>query len=335
MQIHDAKLFSLVIPTFDGTPFLTRTLDYLRHASFAGPVVLSDNSAGEHREFVARCADQYPDLRIETYQFPREVRFLDKLVATLEKLDSRCVMLHAHDDFMVPAAVERCVELLVRDAQYSVARGRVAMFALARGAKSAAGQVAISLIPHPMRGYEQDDAVERMLAHIENYASTFYSVHRREHLIESCRATEAATRNVIFFQYLSSAIAALQGKIHCADELFYMRQGHADSWSGQLKRGDPEHWPLLITSPHFSRYYQEFRTALCQLAASKCGKAAAEIGPRIDAAAVGLFRRGYCGRELDNPQEVNFMRRFDDPRSAESRLLKTAVDFSLQYPDTY
>jgi hypothetical protein len=37
-------IFSLVIPTFEGTPFLKRTLDYFRHVSFKGKIVLSDNS---------------------------------------------------------------------------------------------------------------------------------------------------------------------------------------------------------------------------------------------------------------------------------------------------
>jgi len=60
-----------------------------------------------------------------------------------------------------------------------------------------------------------------------------------------------------------------------------------------------------------------------------------ETGRRIDAAAVGLFRRGYCGIELDNPQEAGFVRRFDDPDSPESRQLRAAVDFTLKYPATY
>jgi glycosyltransferase domain-containing protein len=336
MQIDDPGLFSVVIPTFNGTPFLRRTLDYFRHVSFKGQVILSDNSSGDHREFVASCSDDYPELRIEAFLFPQEIRFLDKIVATLEKIDAQFVMLHAHDDFMVPAAVDQCVDFLARNSAYSVARGRVGMFALARDANAPGGQAAVSLVPHPMRAYEQQDAVERMLAHIERYASTFYSVHRRQSLIESFRITEAATKNVIFFQYLSSCICALKGKVWCSDNLFYVRQGHADSWSGRLKNsGDYEHWPMLITSPDFSRHYQQFRATLCQLVESSFNQPATAVGPRIDVAALGLFQRGYCGREVDNPEEAQFLKRLHDPNSDDNRLLTSVVDFTFRYPQTF
>ena len=326
----------MVIPTFNGTPFLRRTLDYLRHVSFKGRVVLSDNSSGDHRKFVAACSDDYRDLRIQVFSFAEDVRFLDKMTATLEKIDSQFVMLHAHDDFMVPAAVEQCVDFLAGNPAYSVARGRVAMFALARASNAPGGQVAVSLMPHPMRGYEQQDAVERMIAHIERYASTFYSVHRRDSLIESFRITEAATKNVIFFQYLSSCMSVLQGKIWCSDKLFYVRQGHADSWSGRLKNGrDYEHWPMLITSPDFSQYYGQFRAALCRFVETKHSLPADAVGPRIDVAALGLFQRGYCGREVDNPEEAQFLKRLNDANSVENRELTSIVDFALRYPQTY
>jgi glycosyltransferase domain-containing protein len=336
MHIDDPAFFSVLIPTFNGTPFLKRTLDYFRHLSFKGKVVLADNSSDEHRKFVAACGSDYADLRIEIFSYAEDIRFLDKMIATLEKIDAQFVMLHAHDDFMVPAAVEQCVDFLAGNPDYAVARGRVAMFALTRAANAPDGQVAVSLVPHPMRGYEQRDAVERMIAHIERYASTFYSVHRRDTLIESFRITEAATKNVIFFQYLSSCIAALKGRIWCSDRLFYVRQGHADSWSGQLKSGgDYEHWPMLITSPNFSEYYQQFRATLSQLVASSFDVPLATIGQRIDIAALGLFQRGYCGRETDNPDETHFLKRLNDPASDEHGLLTSVVDFTLRYPQTF
>ncbi len=335
MKIHDPSHFSVVIPTFEGTSFLKRTLDYFRHVSFKGRIVLADNSSGDHRKFVAACSREYPDLGLEVLAFPENIRFLDKMTATLEKIDSQFVLLHAHDDFMVPQGVEQCVAFLAGNPDYSVARGRVAMFALARNASEPSGQVAVSLVPHPMRGYEQPDAVERLLVHIERYASTFYSVHRRDSLLESFRLTERATQNVIFFQYLSSCIAALQGKIWCSDQLFYVRQGHADSWSGRLKNGDYEHWPMLMTSPDFSRYYQEFRTTLAQYVEKNAGVPADAIGPRIDLAALGLFQRGYCGREVDNPEESQFLKRLHGAGSDENRVLTSVIDFTLRYPQTF
>jgi glycosyltransferase domain-containing protein len=335
MKIHDADLFALIVPTFQGTPFLKRTLDYFRHVGFRGQVVLSDNSTHGHRDFVCECVQRYPDLRIDIHLFPAEIRFLDKMVATCERIGAPFVMLHAHDDFLVPDAVEQCVGVLADRADYSVARGRVAMFALSRGSGEHAGKIGMSRVPHPMRGYEQDDSVERVIKHIERYASTFYSVHRREQLMESFRITEAATKNVIFFQYLSSCISALNGKIWCSDELFYVRQGHEDSWSGSLRKGNYEAWPMLITSSDFSRYYQEFRGTLVDLVTQQCGASSSEIAERIDRAAVSLFQRSYCGKELDNPEEARFARELADESSKQNKLLSSIVQFTAQYGDTF
>ena len=332
MLIDDPSLFSVVVPTFEGTAYLRRLLDYFRHIGFEGAIVLADNSSGEHRDFVTACPRDYGDLDIEVRQFPPDIRFLDKMTKTLENVDSRFVMLHAHDDFMIPPAVERCVGFLAEHPGYSVARGRVGMIAFAR---DSAGNVQVSLIPHPMRGYEADDAGDRVLHHIERYASAFYSVHRREPLIESFQRTEAATKNVIFFQYLSSCISVLRGKVRCLDELFYVRQGHEDSWSGNLKRSaDYEHWPMLITSPGFSRYYQEFRACLSALVGETSGTPAAEFGARIDHAALSLFRRSICGEERDNPEEARFIERLEDPASDENRLVNAVVQFAARYGDT-
>ena len=334
MNIHDAALFSLVIPTFEGTRFLRRLLDYLQQSAFAGSIVLADNSSGEHREYVAACPRRYPDLDLEVHLYPAEVRFLDKMVASLERIDSRFVMLHAHDDFMVPAAVDRCTSFLAAHPDYSVARGRVAMIALSRAEGPDGARVTGSLVPHPMRAYEHDDPVERVLDHIGRYAAAFYSVHERRQLIESFRLTERSTKNVIFFQYLSSCISAFRGKIWCSDELFYVRQGHDDSWSGSLRRGDYEHWPMLITSPSFSRYYQEFRGTLCSLIEREAGLAPGDVGARIDRAAVQLFMRSYCGTEADNPEEARFLARLHDAASNEHATVRALIEFSSRYPDT-
>jgi len=333
MIINDPSRFSVVVPTFNGTPYLRRLLDYFRNIAFDGSIVLSDNSSGEHREFVMQCPREYADLDIEVQQFPHDIRFLDKMVRTLETIASRFVMLHAHDDFMIPRAVERCVMFLNEHPDYSVARGRVAMVRLAR---EHGENVQVSLVPHPMRGYEEDEAATRVLHHVERYASTFYSVHRREPLIESFQRTEAATKNVIFFQYLSSCISVLRGKVRCMDELFYVRQGHEDSWSGNLRRSENyEHWPMLITSPDFSRHYHDFRSALAELVRESCAVPADRYSQDIDRAALGLFQRSFCGQERDNAEEAQFLKRLENEGSEENGLLKSAVQFALKYNDTY
>lgn len=335
--LEDPDAFALVIPTFNGTVFLKRCLDYLHEAGFPGLILLSDNSSGAHRDFIPGCPERYPELWLETRHYPEDIRFLDKLADSLEQIEARSVMLCAQDDFVVVPELDRLVTLLERDSSLAVARGRVAMTELAREPGAAAAALpAVSLSPHPMRAYLQDDPAERVLDHIRRYSSTFYSVHRRTNLIESFRLTEATTRNVIFFQYFSSCLAALQGKIACTDSLFYVRQGHADSWSGTLKRTrDYEHWPMLLTSPSYSQYYLEFRDALVRAIRRRAPSAPEDLAGAIDEAFTALVKRSLSGIEEDNAEETEFLRRLNEPHSTDHALLGSIVAFAARYPDTF
>jgi glycosyltransferase domain-containing protein len=336
MLIDDPAAFSLLIPTFNGTPFLTRTLDYLAYVQYRGELVLSDNSAPEHRSFVESCPRKYPGLMIKVFGYPESVRFLDKMTHTLKSLSARHVMLHAQDDFLAPEAVNSCVLWLKSHPDYSVSRGRVVVFDLERDSRPEhPGNLRPRMIPYTMRAYEQADPVERVLAHVESYASTFYSVHRRDKLIESFTYTEASTKSVVFFQYLSSAIAALQGKIHCSDQLFYVRQRHRRSWSKHRPEGADEHWPMLLVSPRYSGYYQEFRGALSALVAERLKVDADDFGGRLDAASVNLLQRSLCGIEADDSRENQFRQRISRPNSVEQMEVNRIIEFALGYPDTF
>jgi glycosyltransferase domain-containing protein len=334
MLIEDDNTFSLIIPTYEGTPFLRRCLEYLNSIQYPGHILLADDSSGEHREFVASCPSRYPELWIDLHLYAHGTRFLDKLRRSMDRMRARFVMLCGQDDFVVPSAIERVVQVLDVDPGLSCARGRVARFRVRRreGAGSA-DKVAVEFLQHPMRAYRQAGAIDRVLAHLRAYASTLYSVHRRSHLIESFRRTEAATRNVIFMQYLSSCITVAQGCVECLDTLFLVRQAHAASWAARLMR-DLEHWPLLVASPRFSGYYQEFRSALLELLRGEPG-ADESVGERIDEAFVDLVKLGLCRIAADDPGDAAFHARLGTHGTSEQREAEAIVEFALKHPDTY
>jgi hypothetical protein len=242
-------------------------------------------------------------------------------------------MLCGQDDFIVPNAVERVVQALDADEGLSCARGRVARFHVRGKGGDDPSKIAVDLVRHPMRAYREPGAVDRVLAHLRSYSSTLYSVHRRPQLIESFRRTEAATKNVIFMQYLSSCITAAQGRIECVDTLFLARQAHAASWAARLLR-DSEHWPLLIASPNFSVYYQEFRSALLEVLRGEPG-AHERLGERIDEAFVDLARHGLCRIGVEDPEHEAFHGRLTTQGTDEQRAIDAIVRFALAHPQTY
>jgi glycosyltransferase domain-containing protein len=333
MLIGDSEKFALVIPTHEGTAFLRRCLEYLESLAYPGQIALCDDSSGAHLQFVRSCIERYPALRLETFFYPHPTRFLVKLADTLQRLSARYILLCAHDDFVMPAAVEQIIELLEARPELSAARGRIARFHIERKQGTAGDSVAVQPLRHPQRSYLEDDATERVLGHLREYSPTLYSVHRRSFALENFRATEAATQNVMFFQYLSSSITAQQGKIDCIEELYLARQAHAGSWAARLQ-SDYEHFPLLLSSPRYSTYYLEFRAALTRRLAPAAENPAA-LGEGIDAAYLSLLRRSLCLAEAASPPDEAFFARLATRGSRENGQLQQIVDFVLRHPGTY
>jgi glycosyltransferase domain-containing protein len=336
MLIADEACFSLIVPTYEGTPFLRRLLDYLKAAEYPGHVVLSDNSSGAHRDFVAACPEQYPSLWLDVDAYEPGIGFLDKLVRSMQKLPARNVLLCAQDDFIVPDAVERLLTLLEADLALSCVRGHVARFRLAtRNEDGAVRSSRVDLNKHPMLPYVDTDTSTRVFSYMRTYTSTLYSVHRRELLMESCALTDAATKSAVFFQYLQSCLTVAQGRVGMVEGLYLARQIHGESWSARMVEGDYEHWPLLLASPDYSRYYAQFRDALAKfLAAKGCGLQD-ELGKRIDAEYVSLVRRSFCNLSHSDPSNDAFFSRLSTEGTVEQQAIDAITRFALPYTDTY
>lgn len=335
MLIDDAECFALVVPTYQGTPFLRRLLDFLQAEQYAGHVVLSDNSSGEHRAFVESCPQRYADLWLDVQCYDFDIRFLDKLARTLGTLEARNVMLCGQDDYVVPETLEKLLGVIEADPGLACVRGRVARFLLRplaqKGPKPAA---TIHLNNAPMLPYEDSDPVKRVLGHMRAYTSTLYSLHRRDQLLESFRFTDAATHNIIFWQYLSSCVTVALGRVACLDELFLARQIHKRSWSATAR--DNEHWPLLVTSPNYSTYYQGFRAALTDFLFKRVGaQDDGALGASIDQAFLELFKRAFCGTAQTDAANKAFFARLQTAGTAEEKFITRATQFTLPYRDTY
>jgi glycosyltransferase domain-containing protein len=335
MLIEDARCFSLIIPTYEGTPFVRRLLDFLKAERYPGHVVLSDNSSAAHRGFVESAPQKYPELWIDVQTYDFDIRFLDKLARTLEQLDARYVMLCGQDDYVVPAALEKLVQAIEADPGLSCIRGRVARFLVEpleqEGTKQAAK---VHLNSYPMLPYEGADPVQRVLEHMRVYTSTLYSLHRRSQLLECCQFTDSTTRNVVFWQYLSSCVTVALGRVACVDELFLARQIHGRSWSAGLK--GYEHWPLLVTSPNYSSYYAGFRGALVDFLTKRLACADdGTLAGRIDSAFLELVRRWFCNTSQSDAANKAFFARLQTAGTPEEKLITGMTRFTLPYRDTY
>jgi glycosyltransferase domain-containing protein len=335
MLIEDAKCFALIIPTYQGMPFVRRLLEFLEAERYPGYIVLSDNSSGEHRRFIESCPQRYAGLWLGVQGYDFNIGFLDKLARTMEQLEARNVMICGQDDYVVTTTLEKLLGLIEADQGLACVRGRVARFLLRPVEKGGPQPAAkVHLNNYSMLPYEDPDPVKRVLQHMRAYTSTLYSLHRRTQLLECFRFTDAATRNIVFWQYLSSCVTVALGRVACVDEMFLARQIHARSWSATSN--DNEHWPLLVTSPNYSAYYLGFRNALVDFLTTRVGSSDnGSLGAAIDHAFLELLKRTFCSTSQSDPANKAFFARLQTAGTAEEKLMTRITRFTLPYRDTY
>ncbi len=92
---------------------------------------------------------------------------------------------------------------------------------------------------------------------------------------------------------------------------------------------------MLLVSPRYSSYYQEFRRALSALVAERLKADPDDFGKRLDAASVMLLQRSLCGVETEDRGESQFRQRISTPNSPERMEVNRIIEFALGYPDTF
>jgi glycosyltransferase domain-containing protein len=257
-----------------------RTLRYLDSVGWRGPILVSDHSPAEHAGAIAEATRRHPALEIRLLRHAPDLHFLGRLADCARQAATPYVHLHADDDFIVPATLDKLVDLMQRKPACSAAMG------INLHAQFENGRITVL----PKRALTQAAAFDRLIAQLEAYSSVLYALRRRDEMAATFSFTVERCPDVQFWQYLESCVAALRGPVETLDELHYVRGVHEKKWSNLLvQERSPEHFPYLILSPAFPQRLGAFRAALIEASASA---GAATDEPRLDAGLIHLLARG-------------------------------------------
>ena len=274
-------LVTLIVPTVHHRAALyARTLRYLSGIGWRSPVVVSDHSPEAHAGAIAEVSRGHPGLDLRLLRHPPELHFLSRLAQCAQAAQTPYVHLHADDDFIVPATLDKLVAAMQRDPACAAAMGANVHLIIKKGH--------ITLLPKRPLG--QPGAFDRLVAQLEAYSSVLYALRRRDEVIATFGYAVERCPDVQFWQYLESCVAALRGTVAVLDELHYVRGVHPHKWSAQLARErSPDHFPWLILSPAFQGRVAAFRAALLDACAGAGIEAHAE---RLDGGLIHLLHRG-------------------------------------------
>jgi len=142
------------------------------------------------------------------------------------------------------------------------------------------------------RAVEADDPARRLRDHLGNYASTFYSVHRRDPLARNLRAAADHASDLRLGELLPSALSVVQGKVKHLGALYMVRQAHGEATSlAESSLAD------LLTDEDFPRRYGAVRDCLAHELARATGVPPEQSVDEIDRAFRAYLRRDVLREE--------------------------------------
>jgi glycosyltransferase domain-containing protein len=215
-------MLTVIVPTMNRSDFLARLLNYYADAGYQHWITIGDSSQGAHLETAKKTvAGLKGRLKINYCEYPglSEPECTNQL---LQSVKTPYLAWVADDDFLVPSALEQCVEFLRDHPDYSVALGKAVLFDLGRSGPF--GDIT-NVSPYMLRSIEAASGRERLLYHLSHYSNPNFGVHRTDEF-QKAYAGVPALGDKSFTEILPNCMSAVQGKVKELDCFYLVRQGH-------------------------------------------------------------------------------------------------------------
>jgi len=298
----------------DRRDWLVHRLLYLDHAGFDGEVVVGIWGGHDQIPFVQKkCQELIKRCRISI--FPQDGSLLAprRIVELADKCQEDFVVMQGDDDFIVPSALAKPVEILRRDPTVVAAQGRCIAMMLHGGIT-----INMQFIPFPVWEALEDDVIERYCELMKHYSFTWHAVYRKPQFIERMRYMIDMydnAKDAIFFESLGDLYSVIKGKLVIFNELFLIRGEHSQNGSKTLRAGiNFEMPPYLLLSPHFSQTYKYFEGKCIELFQSMGVNTADETTMRriLDGMMSFMARLFYKTRDRYDPDELVFQANYQN-----------------------
>ena len=305
---------TILIPTRNRPYFLNRLLKYFEETKLPCLIMIADSSnveaAAENRARVDQSS-----LHIQYLHFPPETHFFRKLADSLERSDAEFINLCADDDFLSPSGLALCLAYFKSHPSCGTVRGRTVSVAVHNGHAT--------LQAYPQRSILSRDPLRRLAAHLDNYTTTFYSMHRRTALIKAYRAAQEWKQSR-FDELLTSSLDVIEGRVKTIDCLHTVRQtaGKRKTTSATVSG-----WAEEIVKPEFP----ELRKAYIEKLAAVLPKHPPHAARTIDDALSGFLAKAAAPRSTRKGRVALPDRCFASFLQRPSRMSAKRLICSLRY----
>ena len=215
---------TLIIPSYERQAYLLRQIEFW--SRYPVNVVILDGSKSECKH---SCIVNTPS-QIKYRHMP--VSLEERLGFVRGRITTKFAALLSDDEFLIPSAVESCLEYLLSHPEYAACKGQALWFDCNKGA------VVGGRVYPGLQGYVIDDdtASGRMLQHMRNYEmATLWSIQRTDvfNLCLEVMSSERAFSTAAAAEMQISLATAYSGKCKVINELMWLRSRENENiwWS--------------------------------------------------------------------------------------------------------
>jgi len=249
---------TIVIPTHNRYAMLLRVLRYIDEVKSDIPVIILDSSSDKPGIFQNTLEALIQKYGIVWLRYESTISPIQKIKEGLEGVTTPYAVLWADDDFLIPASLIHEVEFLEEHPEFNVVHGEAGIFnVIVRNERNEIRGVSL----YPQHSITNETAVQRLINHMQHYTTTFYSIHRTEHLRRHFVLCVEHKFGWQWAEIFLSCLAVIDGKTQKISYLHMFREVHAgsDSWNANDGKRDFFDW---IVGPDLNAQYREFREVL-------------------------------------------------------------------------
>ncbi len=247
-------MLTVVIPTHNRYDRLSRALKYILSFDRDIAVIVADSST---KEADGKTGALLRNSRIRHIKYGTDVTVIQKFSRVLDQVKTPYAVFWGDDDILIIPALEECVKFLENNKDYSIAHGEGCTFKMSE----ACDESRIEWVaPYPLHAMTDESGSERLLKHISNGSTNFYSVYRIEELKKNMRLCSSSGISDIFLEMLMGLLPIVQGKTKKIDRLYLLRES-VDISQRYIFHLDIFDW---LASDNFSNSYKIFSKYLSE-----------------------------------------------------------------------
>ena len=212
---------TIIIPTYNRPNYLMRLLDYYNKYGREFNIIIADASSNENKKLNKKNISLFPNLKIIYLDdYPSKINAYYKICDALNRVNTKYSVLCADDDFITPNGINKSVDFLEKNSDFTVAHGYYISFYLKNNKN-------FFWIPFSDRkSITFSEPKSRLIFYLLNPYTTpsFYGVHKTKYLKWSFKELIKFTDESIFSEVLLRALEVIYGKIKCLDLMYGARE---------------------------------------------------------------------------------------------------------------